>query len=130
MKKVHGFNLKPGFTLTPGDYVTVYYNIQKGGFSIMKAGKVIAHSEYVTLTNCTFNVNLKKLNQVRANNRKAVCAVVRGNFLHTEHMDTEHMQPVYFNPYHTDLFETHGKPVQNASLVHFAGKLSYIKGEK
>lgn len=111
MKRVEGLKLREGCTLTFGERIEVYYNIQKGGFSILSRdkrnpmkGKIIAHSEYVLIENATFRLNSKKLEQIKEKNRKTVYAVVRGTYIGSKPTEDKEFSRGYCNPYKTGAF--------------------------
>ncbi|MCK2000832.1 hypothetical protein MZM54_05440 [[Brevibacterium] frigoritolerans] len=110
-KKIEGLQLRGEATLTVGEKIEVYYNIHKGGFSILSRdkqnpmkGKVIAHSEFVLIEDATFHINSKKLEQIREMNRKTVYAVVRGVYAGSEQLVSADFHKGYCNPYKTGTF--------------------------
>lgn len=111
MNKISGLQLKEGATLSAGERVEVYYNITRGGFSIVSLdksnpmkGKVIAYAENVLIENATFHINLNKLGKIHEKNRKTVYAVVRGYFLNTEENNSSDFKKGYCNPFKTGRF--------------------------
>lgn len=120
------FTVKEGMSLRPGDRVEVYYNIQKGGFSIVSLqkphyGKVIAYAANVLIENATFHLNLRKLEQIRAMHRKTVYATVKGTFIQASAADVQDHRQGYCNPYTTGRFiDWESKEqVTKASAVYF-----------
>ncbi|MDA1509597.1 hypothetical protein PDJ86_22330 [Bacillus cereus group sp. TH36-2LC] len=131
MKKVQGLVIREGATLTAGEKVEVYYNIQKGGFSIVSKdknnpmkNKVVAYADYVTIENASFHINEKKHAKIIEMQRKTVYAVVRGEFLNADSIDNSEHKKGYCNPYTTGKFidwDTK-EEIKTASQVHFYDK--------
>ncbi len=127
---ITGVYLRYGKSLSVGERVEVYYNLHKGGFSIKSIdkdnpnrGKVIGYADYVQIKNAKFVVS-KQIHKVRKEQRKRVCAVVRGEFISALPIDHEDLTPIYFNPYQTDHFidRTNLKPIADAFFVYFYDK--------
>lgn len=135
-KKIEGLQLRGEATLTVGEKIEVYYNIQKGGFSILSRdkqnpmkGKVIAHSEFVLIEDATFHLNSKKLEQIQEKNRKTVYAVVRGVYLGSEQVINADFRKGYCNPFKTGTFIdwVSKEEITAAKHVYFYDKFfSYI----
>ena len=127
---ITGVHLRYGKSLSEGERVEVYYNLHKGGFSIKSIdkdnpdrGKVIGYADFVQIKNAKFVVS-KQIHKVREENRKRVCAVVRGEFINALPTKQAGLTPIYFNPYKTDYFidQTNQKPIADASFVYFYDK--------
>jgi len=108
---ITGLNLREGATLAAGERVEVYYNIQKGGFSVVALdksnpmkGKVVAYAENVLIENASFHCNQKKLAKIHELQRKTVYAVVRGYFVSAEEIDGSSFKKGYCNPFKTGKF--------------------------
>ena len=72
-----------GRTLEEGDTVEVYRNLHKGGYSIKKAGVVVAHADYVDLVNVRTVINESGRQKVIKEQRKNVHARLVGTYVHT-----------------------------------------------
>lgn len=136
MDKINGLQLKDGAVLKAGDRIEVYYNITRGGFSIVSRdknnpmnGKVLAYAENVLIENATFHLNLNKLNRIFELNRKTVYAVVRGYFVSAEEIDQEGFNPGYCNPFKTGKFiDWNSKEeIKEAKQVYFYDKFFAYK---
>ncbi|WP_079516530.1 hypothetical protein [Rossellomorea marisflavi] len=125
--------MRDGATLDPGERVEVYYNIQKGGFSIVALdkrnpmkGKVVAYASNVQVEDAKFCINPNKLAKIKANNRKTVYAVVRGHFVSAEPMDdaAHGYRKGYCNPFKTGKFIDweNGTELHEARGVYFYDK--------
>jgi hypothetical protein len=133
--------IKEGAELFEGKRVEVYYNIQKGGFSVVSLekgdlmrGKVIAYASNVLISNAAFCLNLNKLAKIKANNRKTVYAVVRGYWLGAkviENYENEGFKKGYCNPFKTGAFIDwqSGKELTEAAAVYFYDKFFSYKEE-
>jgi hypothetical protein len=102
------FTLVEGRSVALNEKVEVYYNIQKGGFSIVSRdknnpnnGKVVAYASNVTIVNAEFKVNKNKHAQILEKQRKTVYAVVRGTLASFETVDLNSYEQGYCNPYVT-----------------------------
>lgn len=120
--------------------VFVYRNLRKKCYSIkalegaMK-GRVIAHVNTATLTECRFKVSKAGQAKVRATRQKNVHAGVQGQWDGTLNphlpVDCESTRVVYYNPYKVDTFVDYltESPVEGAETVYlgitgvFADKL-------
>lgn len=128
MGKIQGMQLKEGACLKSGDRIEVYFNIQRGGFSIVSRdknnpmnGKVIAYSENVLIENATFHLNYNKLKKIHELNRKTVYAVVRGYFVSAMEIDRTGFNPGYCHPFKTGRFIDWNtkEEVKEAKQVYF-----------
>jgi len=108
-----------------GGRVMVYYNLNKHTFSIQRGGLVVAHADYVRLSDVEFRVRKGGLERVRKEQVKNVHAFVIGTLLDLcEHPcldipeDSDGI-PVTYNPYKHDTFviKNTSVPVQNAKDV-------------
>lgn len=95
-----------GRNIAIGERVEVYYNIQKGGFSVVSRdksnpdnGRVVAYASDVQIKNATFHVNDKKYDQILEKNKKTVYAVVRGILSGFESIDADQFNKGYCNPF-------------------------------
>lgn len=123
--------LKEDRTISTGERVEVYYNIQKGGFSIKSLdkqnkdkGKVVAYADNVLIENATFHINEKKLKEIHQRQRKTVYAVIRGYLKDTDKHNQEEFNKGYCNPFKVGNFiDWHTKDVlSRASQVYFYDK--------
>jgi hypothetical protein len=130
------FNVVEGRSLNVGEKVEVYYNIQKGGFSIVSRdkrnpnnGKVVAHSSFVHVENASFHINKKKLDNILAINRKTVYAVVKGTFLGSTEIQAGAYRKGYCNPFKTGCFVDYetGIELTTAKNVYFYDKYFSFK---
>ncbi|AMB18819.1 hypothetical protein BH780_gp238 [Bacillus phage Eldridge] len=136
-KIVDGLQVREGMSLEAGERVEVYYNIQKGGFSIKaidkrnpNKGKVVAYASNVFITEATFHLNQNKLSKILEIQRKTVYATVKGTFEHAEAIDNSLHRRGYCNPYKTGKFidwDTQ-EQIHEASEVYFYNKFfSFLK---
>lgn len=127
---VEGLKVRDGMTLTVGERVEVYYNIQKGGFSILKKGKLVAHADYVTIADATFHINENKLARILEINRKTVYATVRGVFVGASESQVAGHRRGYCNPFKTGAFIDfeNGSEVTSAKEVYFYDKFFSYRG--
>lgn len=133
------FKLVEGRTVAIGEKVEVYYNIQKGGFSIVSRdksnadnGKVVAYSSDVQIKDAQFKVNTNKWEKIQEMQRKTVYAVVRGTLEGVQAVDVSSFDKGYCNPYITKGFinwETK-EAVNSADAVVFYEKYFAFKGGK
>lgn len=106
--------------------VFVYYNLHKKVWSIkdLKTNKVIGHSQYVLLQNCTFKVSQKGRERVIRERRKNVHAGIVGTLVASSELGenlnlalstikTGHI--VRYNPYQ---FETFVYGFENTPISH------------
>ena len=108
--------------------VDVYFNLHKKCLSVRHKGKVIAHSNYVKITNPKFVVSEAGRQRVLREKRKNVHAFVRGELAALESNPNEqpnNLQTITYNPYKYTSFVTDSTktPVQNASEAHIFGRL-------
>ena len=88
-----------------GDKVMVYYNLHKHTFSISRNGRVIAHADYVKLTNVEFRVRQGGREKVLKDKRKNVHSFVIGTLMDyckfpCENLPSEpNSNIVTYNPY-------------------------------
>ncbi|QNR70470.1 hypothetical protein IAQ67_28585 (plasmid) [Paenibacillus peoriae] len=126
-------------TPQPGQKVEIYVNLNKMGlFSIVDrepksksttSGKVLAYAETVQLANAVFKVSDYKYNWIQENQRRAVCAVVVGQFIGADlEKPAACSTAVTYNPYRRKEFHTvdGGAVIESADLVHFQEKKAYI----
>jgi hypothetical protein len=108
-----------------GKKVMVYYNLHKHTFSVTYKSKVIAHADYVKLSNVEFRVRPGGKDRVRKEKSKNVHAFVIGNLIDFCQYPCDDIpeEPVgdivTYNPYKYDAFvyrETE-EPVLNATEV-------------
>ena len=109
--------------------VDVYWNLNRGGYSIRAAegadkGRVIGYAAGVDLANATFKVQTGGRDTVRRKHVKSVHAWVRGDLVATHATVTPHAfdgSRVTYNPYRYDSFVMLGdgapRPIEAAALV-------------
>jgi hypothetical protein len=79
IKSENLINLSPAeINALKGNWVEVYYNLHKDTFSIRLKGKVVAHADYVQLSDVKFGVGQGGRYNVRKSGQKNVHAFVRG----------------------------------------------------
>jgi hypothetical protein len=126
--------LVEGRALAVGERVEVYYNLNKGGYSIKSIdkrnankGKVVAYADYVTLENATFHASEATLKRILSSKQKSVYAVVRGYLVNIDKQDTNQYKLGYINPYTTGHFidRDTNKRLNKADTVYFENKLFY-----
>ena len=133
LQQSHCLRIREGMTLNKGDRVEVYYNIVKGGIFSIKSlvkgtcyGKVVAYAPTVLMSNGKFVVSKPGIEKIRSEQRKRVCAVVRGTF---EGIGSPiNGEKVYFNPYITDLFTraSDGVEVHSAEMIYFYNNICEV----
>lgn len=113
-----------------GEKVMVYYNLNKHTFSIQKGGLVVAHADYVRLSDVEFRVRKGGLDRVRREQTKNVHAFVIGTLLDlcdhpcNDIPDESDGIPVTYNPYKFDTFV-----IKNTSVpVSHANEVEMING--
>ena len=80
--------------------VDVYFNLHLRVWSIRQAGRVVAHSEFVSLVDCAFVVNEAGRQRVLIEKKKNVHAFVRGRALpHWFGTAWNGERPASYNPY-------------------------------
>jgi hypothetical protein len=136
MKKQVNFETREGSSLSIGEKIECYFNLHKGGFSIVSRdkrnpnnGKVVAYSPFVTIENATFHISLSKLEKIRQENKKTVYAVIRGIYTGHDAIDSSDYTQGYCNPFKTGMFvdfET-GQQLEKASAVYFYDKFFSFK---
>jgi hypothetical protein len=131
--------LVEGRALAVGERVEVYYNLNKGGYSIKSIdkrnpnkGKVVAYADYVTLENATFHASEATLKRILASKQKSVYAVVRGYLVSADKQETTQYKRGYINPYTTGHFinEDTKEQLTTAAQVYFENKRFYFKDEE
>jgi hypothetical protein len=120
-------NLIKGRTLEAGQKVFVYFNLHKKIFSVkdVKTGLVVAHTESINLTDCTFKVSEAGRQRVLKEQRKNVHAGVVGHYEpESKWFDTQ----ATYNPYKYNSFVevTTLEPLERASGVRLEGKKIYF----
>ena len=85
--------------------VQVYYNLHKKRLSIRNRGRVIKHTDIVSLENVKFHVQPAGQAKVRKNKRKNVHAYVAGDLAKKQNPGvTEEYDLIKYNPYKNDFF--------------------------
>ena len=103
--------------------VYVFRNLNRGGYSIMQGGLVVAHADEVLLVDCTFVVRLAGRRKVIEQQRKNVHAFVKGT-LNTSNkipfMMRLSARAVHYNPYRFETFvdKVTYEPLHRATTVH------------
>jgi hypothetical protein len=94
-----------GRSVNPGEKVEIYFNIQKGGFSIVSRdksnpnkGRVCAHVSNAQIENATFHINDKKFAAIGEKGKKHVYAIVKGTLVGFDNIGQAGMAPGYCNP--------------------------------
>lgn len=135
-KQIKGLVLREGASLNVGERVQVYYNLNKGGFSIKSLdktnpmkGKVIAHAETVLIENASFHASMATLKRIKAKGQKEVYAVIRGFYIGTPEQCTEADKRGYLNPYITENFIDYDtkEELKTADKVFFYDKFFSYK---
>lgn len=98
----------------------VYFNLHKRLFSVQEKGKVIDHTNVVTLYDCRFLVGEKRRDRVRQEGKKNVHAKVSGITRPDTFVEFDKISPVKYNPYVNDTFvrEENNSPIYNAKVVN------------
>lgn len=121
-----------------GKRVMVYYNLHKHTFSVTYQGKVIAHADYVKLSDVEFRVRKGGKEKVRDEKRKNVHAFVIGNLedyceYPCKNIPSESSDIIAtYNPYVNDSFVIKGtdEPIFNAEevdMINGKNKLFIVK---
>jgi len=100
-----------------GTKVFVYWNIHKSCWSIKHKNKVIAHTQNLTLSNCTFKVSEKGRQRVIKENKKNVHAGVQGYLFSFININSNNI--IYYNPYTQPTFTINNIPIYTADIVSF-----------
>ena len=115
--------------LAPGTPVKVYYNLHKGGYSVVSraTGRVVAWVQDITLTDVTFRVQPAGVRRIRERHQREVVAYVIGTIKDVESgPDVAGMRQVAFNPYRADTFTIDGEPIYAAPVVTFTGAYGWV----
>ena len=107
--------------------VEVYFNLRDKMFSVRQNGRVVMHTPYVVLKDCTFVVQPAGNARVRKEQQKNIHAFVRGKLSSAQECndereayqsETEKIVDVGYNPYlHTTFVDTMGNPIHSAEWV-------------
>ena len=86
--------------------VAVYWNLHKNLWSIksLETGRVITHTGYVQLADCTFKVSQAGRQRVLREKRKNVHAMVVGELTNAGPKLSEEFVSIYYNPYKVSTF--------------------------
>ena len=89
-----------GRELNPGQYVRVYYNVNRACFSVQDAlnKQVIAHVPRCSIRSAQFKVYETGRQRVIESGQKNVHAFVVGHFAGTDEPDTDGCRAGYYNP--------------------------------
>jgi hypothetical protein len=103
--------------------VDVYYNLIKKCLSVRHKGKIIKHTQSVTLKDVTFIVSEKGRQRVIKNKRKNVHAVIRGTLLEGTGLVMQ-VESVTYNPYlySTFVFKNTKSPIRTSDYAFILGK--------
>lgn len=127
------FNIVDGRKLSIGDKVEVYYNLHKGGFSILSRekefkGKVVAYASNIQLKDAEFRVSDATLRRILSTKRKSVYASVRGILIGVDEQNIVNMEKVYINPYTCPYFtNSNNERVFKSNYAYFEKKICYIQ---
>lgn len=113
----------------PGTTVKVYYNLNKGGYSVVSrtTGRVVGWVQDITLTDVTFRVQPAGVRRIRERHQREVVAYVIGTIKDVESgPDVSGMRQVTFNPYRASTFTIDGEPVHTAPVVTFTGSYGWV----
>lgn len=131
---MNNVTLVEGRTIAAGERVEVYYNLNKGGYSIKSLdkgnkdkGKVVAYADNVTITGASFHASEATLKKILEKKQKAVYAVVRGYIVDADKKDIQQYKEGYINPYTTGTFINRQtkEELSTAKEVYFTNKLFY-----
>jgi hypothetical protein len=114
-------------TLTPGQRVLVHLNILKtrqAGHPVWSVsgtnGKVIQHTDTVSIACERIKVSETKLERVRAGGKKEVCLWAVGTVVADPTRSTQGCPTVSINPLHADLaVMPDGSPYRGGGVLHF-----------
>lgn len=117
-------------SLVDGQKVFVYFNLHKKNFSIkdMVTKRVVAHTDYVALSDCEFKVYESGRQRVLREKQKNVHAGIIGYYIQSE-LPTDSMSEVTYNPYLYDSFVLKDNPsmkLKMADLVILDNKKVFI----
>ena len=100
--------------------VEVYWNLHKGGYSVRERGRVIDHTDSVTVRDARFVVQLGGHARVVRERCRMVHAMVRGERIASAPKPARTVT-VHYNPYRADYFHTaSGARVDAAPVVWFS----------
>jgi len=101
--------------------VEVYRNLHQKCWSVRQRGKVVLHTDYITLKDCNFVVLENGRQKVLETKHKNIHAFVRGYLIHPSESCFNKPCVEYgdltYNPYKMDSFHSNGEPVQSADFV-------------
>ena len=100
--------------------VEIYKNLKKGLWSVRQNGRVVFHTDYICLKQCSFVVCKKGRLRVLREKRKNVHAFVRGFLCDPNEppfVVDYNWNPVNYDPYTADSFMSYGNPVYSADYV-------------
>jgi len=109
----------------------VYYNVARKCLSVRHRGRVIGHTNAITLRNATFHVSELGRQRVLRNKRKNVHAVVRGTLVKYAAPSEPIADAVHYDPYKhaTFVYEHDGSPVHYAFEVAINGNFMQVLAE-
>jgi hypothetical protein len=94
----------------------------------MKTGRVVGHSDYVVLENAECFVSHKGVRRVRRDQKKSVCAYVKGELIETKMRDLQGLERLWFDPYFCESFYDYsGNRVKGARRIVLFETSAYAK---
>lgn len=115
-----------GRRVNPKRLVEVYRNLHRGGYSVRQGGKVVAHSDYVTMLDAEFHVSEAGRQRVLKTGRRNVHAWARGQLVKCAPTRQQMNARVRYSPKTSGCFEycrpreDGWYPIRNARLVQFS----------
>ena len=90
--------------IDPNRKVDVYFNLHKKTCSVRQGGKVVGHTDQISIKNAQYIVSKKGNERVRREKKKNVHAFVRGYVDTLPYMMADDIKLVSYNPYKNNSF--------------------------
>ena len=90
--------------IDPNRKVDVYFNLHKKTWSVRQGGKVVGHTDQISIKNAQYIVSKKGNERVRREKKKNVHAYVRGYVETLPYIMADDIKFVSYNPYKNNSF--------------------------
>ena len=90
--------------INPNKKIEVYFNLHKKTWSVRQGGKVVGHTDQISIKNAQYIVSKKGNERVRREKKKNVHAFVRGYHMSELPLMPSQVQFVSYNPYKNNSF--------------------------
>ena len=90
--------------IDPNRKVDVYFNLHKKTWSVRQGGKVVGHTDQISIKNAKYIVSKKGNERVRREKKKNVHAYVRGYVETLPYIMADDIKFVSYNPYKNNSF--------------------------